>query len=155
MPISSIYHSTWHIAFSLLGNIFLQDIDGRHRSPKRYLPREVRLRAPPDAGEERPVAMSPTSRPSRVKIETITPRQVRRRGRARGREKMFQGLRAMATLYHNCRSDEAENGRGDVDKRLDVRAEVGLAWAEGDERDGVARVAALFHGLYVAVVCRH
>ena len=55
---------------------------------------------PPDAREERPVARSPMKRPSRVKNETITLRQVRRRGCARGRGKILQGERAMATLYH-------------------------------------------------------
>jgi len=52
-------------------------------------------------------------------------------------------------------SDEAEDGGGDVDERLHVSAEVGFAGAEGDEGDGVARVAALSHRLDVAVVGRH
>ena len=59
------------------------------------------FRLPVDAREERPVATSPTRRPSSVKIETITPRHVRGRGRARGRENMFQGERVMLVLYHN------------------------------------------------------
>ena len=60
--------------------------------------REGCLRVPLDGRDERPVAMSPKNRPSKVKNETITQRHVRRRGRARGREKMFQGERAMTTL---------------------------------------------------------
>ena len=64
----------------------------------RLLPVLVCFRSPVDAREERPVARSPTRRPSRVKIETITPRHVSGRGRARGRENMFQGERVMWVL---------------------------------------------------------
>jgi len=62
--------------------------------------REDFFRVPLDALDERPVARSPKNRPTMVKNETITLRHVRRRGRARGRGKMLQGERAMATVYH-------------------------------------------------------
>ena len=48
-----------------------------------------------------------------------------------------------------------EQGGGDVDERRYALAELAPLRAEGDERHGVARVAALADGLDVAVVGRH